>query len=184
MKSKKSKLSKTDKRLKTLAAKTEAEKIALISQLKKTPIVQISCERARVGRSTYYKWRTDDKAFARVADKAIAFGTFFVNDLAESQLLRMIQDGHLTAIIFWLKYRHPSYSKRVIHEYDERCSVRSTEEKHIDTAIMADAYARKLEGRDTAEARKQEAELEDKWEILEEPIYEKMKIYEGKEGLD
>ncbi|MBI4080268.1 MAG: hypothetical protein HY430_00685 [Candidatus Levybacteria bacterium] len=184
MKSNKSKLSKTDKRLETLAAKTEKEKIALIVQLRKTPIVQIACERARIGRSTYYKWRTNDTAFARVADKAIAFGVFFVNDLAESQILRMIQDGNLTAVIFWLKYRHPSFSKRIIHEYDERCSVRSIEEKHIDTAVMADLYARKLQGRDTAEARKQDDRSEDILEIIEEPIRKKMKIYEGEEGLD
>ena len=32
-----------------------------------------------------------------------------MNDLAESQLLKSVRDGNMTAIIFWLKSRHLSY---------------------------------------------------------------------------
>jgi len=33
----------------------EANKKALIEQLKKTPIVQICCEKVNIGRATYYR---------------------------------------------------------------------------------------------------------------------------------
>lgn len=36
-----------------------------------------------------------------------------MNDMAESQLLKNIKDGNMTAIIFWLKSRHSAYGNRV-----------------------------------------------------------------------
>ncbi len=39
--------------------------------LKKTPIVQVACERSSVGRATYYRWKKDDADFAKQADEAL-----------------------------------------------------------------------------------------------------------------
>lgn len=36
-----------------------------------------------------------------------------MNDLAESQLLKSVRDGNMTAIIFWLKSRHVSYGNKL-----------------------------------------------------------------------
>lgn len=88
-------------------------KTLLLEQLKKTPIVQIACEKAGVGRATYYRWRKEDPEFAKTADEAIYEGSFLVNDMAESQLMSAIRDRNLTAIIFWLKHHHPKYATRV-----------------------------------------------------------------------
>jgi len=140
----KKKLSGTDKRLETLAVDTEKQKKALIVQLRRTPIVEFACGRAGVGRSTYYKWRAQDKIFARVADSALEAGQFLINDAAESQLIRKIQDGDNTAIIFWLKHNHPKYSTRIIHEYDITCDRMSTEEQHAGLRMLADMASRKL----------------------------------------
>lgn len=90
-----------------------ANKTLLLEQLKKTPIVQIACEKAGVGRATYYRWRKEDPDFAKTADEAISEGSFLVNDMAESQLMSAIRDRNLTAIIFWLKHHHPKYATRV-----------------------------------------------------------------------
>jgi hypothetical protein len=91
----------------------EANKKALIEQLKKTPIVQICCEKVNIGRATYYRWRKDDEEFVKLADEAIAEGNELVNDMAESQLMAAIRDGNLGGIIFWLKHHHPRYATRV-----------------------------------------------------------------------
>ncbi len=88
-------------------------KMLLLEQLKKTPIVQIACEKAGIGRATYYRWRKKDKEFTKVADEAISEGSFLVNDMAESQLMSAIRDRNLAAIIFWLKHHHPAYTTRV-----------------------------------------------------------------------
>lgn len=119
-----------EKRLAALAAKTEKQKKALVDQLRRTPIVQVSCERTGIGRATYYQWRKSDRVFARAADKAIQAGEFFINDLAESKLITMIQNGNLTAIIFWLKHNHPKYAvtTRHIHQYELVSDPPSTED--------------------------------------------------------
>ena len=36
-----------------------------------------------------------------------------MNDLAESQLLKAIKDGNMSAIAFWLRSRHASYSNKL-----------------------------------------------------------------------
>jgi hypothetical protein len=111
-----------DKRLDTLEVKTEKSKLEFLEQLKKTPIVQLACERTGIGRSTYYDWRSKDSEFAKVADKSIKLGELLINDIAESQLLRAIQNSnataHMTALIFWLKNHHKSYNEKIYHEHE------------------------------------------------------------------
>ncbi len=93
--------------------KTNKTKELLLEQLKKTPIVQVACEKSGVGRATFYRWKKDDQEFATKADEAITEGASLVNDIAESQLMSAIKDKNLTAIIFWLKYHHPAYATKV-----------------------------------------------------------------------
>lgn len=89
------------------------QKSLLVEQLKKTPIIQIACEKVGVARATYYRWKKQDTVFAKEADEAIMTGELLINDLAESQLLSAIKDKNLTAIIFWLKHHHARYATRV-----------------------------------------------------------------------
>lgn len=93
--------------------KTDKNKELLIQQLKKTPIIQVSCEKVGIGRATYYRWKQDDLDFATQADEALLEGSLLVNDVAESQLISAIKDKNLTAIIFWLRHHHPNYATKV-----------------------------------------------------------------------
>lgn len=93
--------------------KTAKQKAALIEQLKRTPIVQIACEKVGVGRASYYRWRKDDPVFVKASDDAITEGLLLMNDMAESQLLSAVRDKNLPAIIFWLKHHHHSYKTRI-----------------------------------------------------------------------
>lgn len=93
--------------------KTKNEKQLLIEQLKKTPVVQVACEKIGIGRATFYRWKNDDEKFAAAVNEAISDGNGLVNDMAESQLMSAIKDKNLTAIIFWLRNHHPSYATRV-----------------------------------------------------------------------
>ena len=98
---------------KTIQKRQERERTSLLSHLRKTPIIQLACEKAGVGRATYYRWRKEDKEFAKEADKALAEGIALMNDFAESQLIASIRDRNMTAIIYWLKHRHKAYSTKV-----------------------------------------------------------------------
>lgn len=97
----------------TVKDRIKADRDLLLEQLKKTPIVQIACEKTGVGRSTYYRWREEDKEFAKNADDALQEGSLLINDMAESQLLSAVRDKNMTAIIFWLKHHHKAYSNRL-----------------------------------------------------------------------
>lgn len=91
----------------------QKDKEKLLDQLKKTPIVQVACERCGVPRATYYRWRKDDESFAESCEAAIEESTGFINDMAESQLIAAIKDRNMTAIIYWLKSHHASYATKV-----------------------------------------------------------------------
>ena len=97
----------------TVRKRKAGEKENLIEKLRKIPVVQIACEKLSISRSTYYRWRKEDKAFCKHADDAIEEGSSFVNDMAESQLLSAIKDRNMTAIIFWLKHHHKAYTTKV-----------------------------------------------------------------------
>lgn len=89
------------------------QKEALLEILKKTPIIQVACQKAGIGRATYYRWVKEDTAFADEAQTALDSGVGIVNDMAESQLISAIKDKHMTAIIFWLKHHHTAYATRI-----------------------------------------------------------------------
>ena len=98
---------------KKIEKRINSNKNLLIEKLKKTPIVQIACKKAGVGRATYYRWRKKDEEFSKAADIALKEGSSLINDMAESQLLSAIRDQNMTAIIFWLKNHHQTYKTRV-----------------------------------------------------------------------
>lgn len=106
------------KRQKTLAEHTQKQKDALLEELAKCPIVQVACERTSIGRATYYKWRADDPEFRRISNNAVDEGRKFVNDVAESQMIRKIKEGNMTSIIYWLKNNNPRYSEKRTEEVE------------------------------------------------------------------
>jgi len=93
--------------------KSKKEKILLIDALKKTPIIQIVCERTNIARATYYRWRKEDSKFAKLADEAIIEGCLLINDMAESQLISAIKDKNMTAIALWLRNHHKVYADKL-----------------------------------------------------------------------
>jgi hypothetical protein len=85
----------------------------LIEQLRKTPVVEVACKRQGIARATYYRWKKEDPQFAEKAELALQEGSELINDMAESKLISLIQEGNLTGIIFWLKNRHKKYSPKL-----------------------------------------------------------------------
>jgi ACT domain-containing protein len=98
---------------KDIQDRTAQNRQLMLEQLKKTPVVQICCEKLGVSRSTYYRWREEDEEFAKQADSALAEGVALVNDMAESQLLSAIRDRNISSIFYWLNHRHPAYSNKL-----------------------------------------------------------------------
>jgi len=84
-----------------------------LKELSKVPIVQVACEKTGVSRNSVYRWKREDKAFAKQFDEALADGVEFVNDMSESQLLQLIKDKNFSAVRFWLNKRHPAYKDKL-----------------------------------------------------------------------
>lgn len=99
--------------LSAIETRKAREQALLLEQLRKVPIVQIACEKAGIGRATYYRWKKEDEEFAKVAEEALSEGTQLVSDMAESQLLGAIRDGNLGAVMYWLKHRNPHYNNKL-----------------------------------------------------------------------
>ncbi len=93
--------------------KSDKAREALLEQLRKTPILQIACEKVGISRVTLYRWRSESKEFSKAVDDAMLEGRLLVNDLAESQLIGAIKDRNISAILAWLKHNHPSYKTRI-----------------------------------------------------------------------
>ncbi len=106
--------------------KNNAKKI-LIEQLKKMPIIQVACERTNVARCSFYRWRKEDKKFAKETDVAMAEGEALITDMSESQLISLVHDRNFQAMQLWLRHHHPKYNNKIevtayLKEPDEKLS--------------------------------------------------------------
>lgn len=88
-------------------------KALLLEHLRKIPIVQIACEKAGIGRTSFYRWRGEDAEFAKAVGEALAEGEELITDMTESQLISLIRDKNYHAIQLWLRHHHPKYAQRV-----------------------------------------------------------------------
>lgn len=93
--------------------KRNRDKELVLEQLKKIPIITVACEKVGVGKSTVYRWRDEDKKFAKDLEEALIEGESLVNDMSESQLISLIKEKNLPAIRFWLNHRHAKFREKV-----------------------------------------------------------------------
>ena len=93
--------------------KNNNDKQLLIEQLKKTPIIQVACEKTGIGRATFYRWKNEDSEFSQAIETSIGEGVSLINEMAESQLISAIKDKNFSAIAYWLNHRHPAYANKI-----------------------------------------------------------------------
>lgn len=110
-----------------------------VEQLKKTPIIQVCCEKLSLSRSSIYRWFGEDKVFKETAEKARSEGRVLVSEVAESKLMNAIKSENLGAIKFWLCNNDPRYSNKL--ELKGQVAVTSQEltpaqEKSIKKALL------------------------------------------------
>lgn len=119
--------------------KSLKEKTLFLEQVEKIPIIQVVCEKTNISRATYYRWIKTNPKFKKQIIKATNNGISLMNDVAESKLLSAVKDGHMTAIIFWLKNNNPRYSDKKIN-----LSIKERQEL-IEAIVSSDPqYAYKL----------------------------------------
>lgn len=93
--------------------KTNEDKERFLEELRKTPVVQVACQKMGIGRTTYYRLRKENPEFAKLADQALTEGRAVVNDLGEAQTISLMKDRNMKAIQFWLSHNDPRYSRKL-----------------------------------------------------------------------
>jgi ACT domain-containing protein len=117
--------------------KKNRDKELILKQLKKIPIMMVACEKVGIARSTVYRWRDDDKKFAKALEEALIEGESLINDMSESQLLSMIKEKNWSAISFWLRHRNPKFRERVevTAKFEKQEELNSEQEEIVREAL-------------------------------------------------
>lgn len=118
--------------------RTPKAREAFITALREGLSINGACAAARIGRSTAYEWRADDKAFAAEWDAAVEDGT----DCLEDEAVRRAKAQSDTLLIFLLKARRPD-------KYKDRQAVEHTGE--IEVTDARERLARIVAGQAAAE---------------------------------
>lgn len=71
--------------------------------------MKVACQKAGVPRSTVYRWIKDNSTLAEEIERACFEGRDIINDMAESVLIKKIQEENLGAVRFWLAHNNERY---------------------------------------------------------------------------
>jgi hypothetical protein len=88
------------------------QKAKLVETLLETPIIRHACKKADISRATFYRLCHSDKKFKKDVDRALQEGRWLMNDVAESVLIKKIQEENLSAVKYWLGHNDPRYATR------------------------------------------------------------------------
>ncbi len=133
-----------EKYQKTIEKRLSGDKKRLLENLKQVPIVSVACQKLGIGRSSFYRWKSEDKLFSKEADKALTEGRRLINDLAESQLINAIKEQNMTGIIYWLRNNHPGYADRIELTHKTEKEELSPEQKELVKNAIALTHGDKL----------------------------------------
>ena len=123
---------------KTTPDKTQLNKKAFLKAFVETfGNVSKTAEAVGIDRRTYYNWLKIDSDFSQEV-KAIEPEELFL-DFAESQLLKKMREGDITAIIFFLK------TKGQRRGYTEKQHIVQEEKKGLTIVVESEELKRKIE---------------------------------------
>ena len=100
-------------KVQTIKVRQDKLRVALLEQLKRTPIKEIACDKVKISRTTFYRWIKRSNKFAEEVETALNQGREFINDLAESQVISLIRQGKLEAARLWLQHNSHRYANKL-----------------------------------------------------------------------
>ncbi len=77
------------------------KKKEFLDELRRVPLISYACDKVGIARQTYYRWIEANQDFKNEVGLAMQEGADKVNDMANSQLFKSINNGELRAIIYW-----------------------------------------------------------------------------------
>lgn len=97
--------------------KTKKTIKVVLEELEKTGLVSSACAKAKIPRSTYYRWINTDIEFRFQAEEAIEIGRSNMVDFAESTIIKNIQSGSQRAAEFYLRNNDDRYRNSYARDY-------------------------------------------------------------------
>lgn len=89
----------------------------ILEELEKTGLISSACAKAKIPRSTYYRWLSSDIEFRFTAEEAIEIGRSNMVDFAESTIIKNIQNGSQRAAEFYLRNNDDRYRNSYARDY-------------------------------------------------------------------
>ena len=86
----------------------------LIEELEKSGNVYLSCLKININRSTYYRWKKNDKEFRKKANQAERLGRENNCDIAEHALMLKVKEKDMSAIKYVLDNNSKKYKRKQI----------------------------------------------------------------------
>jgi hypothetical protein len=121
------------------AVATAQLKHKLVQHLRDIPIATYACQRIGVPKATYYKWRKIDQIFREASDEAIITGKLTLNDVAKSQLVKLIKEGDYRSISFWLKHNDADFGSKLTLKIEDETRKYDPEELKLMATAMRNA---------------------------------------------
>lgn len=125
--------------------KSNKDKQKLLDELAKTPIVELACKKVGIGRTTYYRWLKGSASFRSKVEELMVISRGSVNDLAESKLIKGIQNDDYKSIRFWLVNNHPRYTSDTAKMNKQSLEIDSTKKLKGFKVIVHHAKPRETE---------------------------------------
>lgn len=102
--------------------------------LRETPNIRYACTKMGIHHATYYRWRMRHPDFYGEVLFAIGIGREKMNDIAESVILKKVQEGDLGASKYWLgnnNIRYMTKEKSWQHARAEKLEADEALRKHL-----------------------------------------------------
>jgi hypothetical protein len=91
----------------------------MLERLTKNFTILSVCNAVGIDRKTFYRWIAEDPEFKRQAYENIQESKRNITDMAYTQLVKLMNEGNLTAIMFWLNNKDPDINSRNINMSNE-----------------------------------------------------------------
>lgn len=91
----------------------------ILERLLKNFTITSACIGVGIDRKTFYRWIDEDSVFKRQAYENIQECQKGITDMAYTQLIKMMQEGNLTANLYWLNNKDPNINNRTFNMDDD-----------------------------------------------------------------
>ena len=89
--------------------KTNDDKNTFIKVLEKIPFISHAAKQVNIDKATIYRWLKKDKKFKEKVDEALRIGRSGICDVAESQIIKKVNQGDFRACKFILENNDKRY---------------------------------------------------------------------------